>query len=76
MILDVLGGAQYRGVFELRLKTILAEIKESGDVILFIDEVHSLIGTGAHHGGEACDAANMLKPALARGELQVIYNED
>jgi len=66
----VVAGTKYRGQFEQRLKKLLAEISESGDIILFIDEVHVLVGAGAAEG--AMDAANLLKPALARGELQCI----
>lgn len=67
---SVVAGAKYRGEFEDRLKKIIEEIRNSGDVILFIDEMHTLIGAGAAEG--AIDAANILKPALARGELQAI----
>jgi len=66
----VVAGTKYRGQFEQRLKKLLGEIAESGDIILFIDEVHVLVGAGAAEG--ALDAANLLKPALARGELQCI----
>ncbi|MCK4504867.1 MAG: ATP-dependent Clp protease ATP-binding subunit [Candidatus Aegiribacteria sp.] len=66
----VVAGTKYRGQFEQRLKKLLNEIAESGDIILFIDEVHVLVGAGAAEG--ALDAANLLKPALARGELQCI----
>ncbi|HON78343.1 MAG TPA: ATP-dependent Clp protease ATP-binding subunit [Spirochaetota bacterium] len=73
MVLDiasVVAGTKYRGEFEDRLKRIMKEIKSSDDVILFIDELHTIIGAGAAEG--AIDAANMLKPSLARGELQCI----
>ena len=66
----VVAGTKYRGEFEERLKKIMEEIKSAGNVILVIDEVHTLIGAGAAEG--AIDAANILKPALARGELQCI----
>jgi ATP-dependent Clp protease ATP-binding subunit ClpC len=66
----LIAGTKYRGQFEERLKTIMKEIRELNDVVLFIDELHTLIGTGAAEG--AIDAANMLKPALARGEIQCI----
>ena len=66
----LVAGTKYRGEFEERLKKIMEEIKGAGNVILVIDEVHTLIGAGAAEG--AIDAANILKPALARGELQCI----
>jgi ATP-dependent Clp protease ATP-binding subunit ClpB len=68
----LMAGAKYRGEFEERLKSVIKEVKESnGNIILFIDEIHTLIGAGG--GGEgAMDAANILKPALARGELRTI----
>lgn len=67
---SMVAGTKYRGEFEERLKSVLKEIKEAGNVILFIDEVHMLIGAGAAEG--SIDAANILKPALARGEIQCI----
>lgn len=67
---SMVAGTKYRGDFEERIKSAIAEVKKAGDVILFIDEVHTLIGAGAAEG--AVDAANILKPSLARGELQVI----
>jgi len=73
IILDIgllVAGTKYRGEFEERLKKIMDEIRSAGNVILVIDEVHTLIGAGAAEG--AIDAANILKPALARGELQCI----
>ncbi len=66
----LVAGTKYRGEFEERLKKILEEIRGSGDCMLFIDELHTLVGAGAAEG--AVDAANILKPALARGELQCI----
>ncbi|MDR0469436.1 MAG: ATP-dependent Clp protease ATP-binding subunit [Peptococcaceae bacterium] len=67
---SVVAGSKYRGDFEERLKKVMDEIRSSGNVILFIDEMHTLIGAGAAEG--AIDAASILKPALARGELQAI----
>ena len=67
---SLVAGSKYRGEFEQRLKALMSEIVESGNVILFIDEMHTLVGAGAAEG--AIDAANILKPALARGELQAI----
>src|SRR5215211_7752090 len=66
----LVAGSKYRGEFEERLKKIMKEITDHGDIILFIDEIHNLVGAGAAEG--AIDAASILKPALARGELQVI----
>lgn len=66
----MLAGAKYRGEFEERLKSILKEVGQHPDCILFIDEIHTIVGAGAAEG--AIDAANIIKPALARGELQVI----
>ena len=66
----LIAGTKYRGEFEERLKKVIEEIRAAGDVILFIDEMHTIIGAGAAEG--AIDAANILKPALARGELQCI----
>ncbi|MGH3144900.1 MAG: AAA family ATPase, partial [Rubrobacter sp.] len=66
----LVAGSKYRGEFEERLKQIMKEITDHGDVILFIDEIHNLVGAGAAEG--AIDAASILKPALARGEIQVI----
>nr|ABK95905.1 unknown [Populus trichocarpa] len=66
----LVAGTKYRGEFEERLKKLMEEIKQSDEIMLFIDEVHTLIGAGAAEG--AIDAANILKPALARGELQCI----
>ncbi|MCL6590881.1 MAG: ATP-dependent Clp protease ATP-binding subunit [Firmicutes bacterium] len=67
---SMVAGSKYRGEFEERMKKVMDEIRNSGDVIIFIDEMHTLIGAGAAEG--AIDAANILKPALARGELQCI----
>ncbi|RUM29295.1 MAG: ATP-dependent Clp protease ATP-binding subunit, partial [Aquifex sp.] len=67
---SLLAGSKYRGEFEERLKTLLDEVKEKGNVILFIDEIHTVVGAGAAEG--AVDAANIMKPALARGEIRVI----
>lgn len=67
---SMIAGAKYRGEFEERLKKAMEEIRKSGNVILFIDEMHTIIGAGAAEG--AIDASNILKPSLARGEIQVI----
>ncbi|KAB3532409.1 ATP-dependent Clp protease ATP-binding subunit [Alkaliphilus serpentinus] len=67
---SMVAGAKYRGEFEDRLKKVMEELRAAGDVILFIDEIHTIIGAGAAEG--AIDASNILKPALARGELQAI----
>lgn len=69
-ISSMIAGAKYRGEFEDRLKKVMEEINRAGNIILFIDELHTIVGAGAAEG--AIDAANILKPALARGELQVI----
>ena len=69
-ISSMVAGAKYRGDFEERIKKSLAEVKKVGDVILFIDEIHTIVGAGSAEG--AVDAANILKPLLARGEVQVI----
>ena len=71
--LDISGmvaGAKYRGDFEERIKKALSEVKKSGDIILFIDEIHTIVGAGSAEG--AIDAANILKPMLARGDIQLI----
>ena len=67
----IVAGTQFRGQFEGRMKSILKEAKECGNIILVIDEVHNIMGVGEVHGG-VMNAANILKPALARGEIQVI----
>ncbi|MBE6082545.1 MAG: ATP-dependent Clp protease ATP-binding subunit [Tissierellaceae bacterium] len=67
---SMIAGAKYRGEFEERFKAVMKELKESKDVILFIDELHTIVGAGAAEG--AIDASNILKPVLARGELQII----
>lgn len=66
----IIAGSKYRGDFEDRLKTIIKEVMENKDIILFIDEIHSIIGAGASEG--AIDASNILKPYLARGDIQII----
>ena len=67
---NLVAGTKYRGEFEERLRDVLSEIQRSGDVILFVDEMHTIVGAGAAEG--AIDAANILKPALGRGELQML----
>ncbi|QOP40639.1 ATP-dependent Clp protease ATP-binding subunit [Sulfurimonas marina] len=67
---SLVAGAKYRGEFEDRLKAVIDEVKSSGNIILFIDEIHTIVGAGASEG--SMDAANILKPALARGELHTI----
>ena len=69
-ITSMVAGAKYRGDFEERLKKCMQEVKKSGDIILFIDEIHTIVGAGAAEG--AIDAANILKPLLARGEIRLI----
>ena len=69
-ISGMVAGAKYRGDFEERIKKALKEVKKAGDVILFIDEIHTIVGAGAAEG--AIDAANILKPLLARGEVQIV----
>lgn len=69
-ISSMVAGAKYRGDFEERIKKSLNEVKKAGDVILFIDEIHTIVGAGAAEG--AIDAANIMKPLLARGEIQVV----
>ncbi|MBO7184692.1 MAG: ATP-dependent Clp protease ATP-binding subunit [Oscillospiraceae bacterium] len=67
---NLVAGTKYRGEFEERLRDVLAEIRRCGDVILFVDEMHTIVGAGAAEG--AIDAANIFKPALGRGELQIL----
>ena len=67
---NLVAGTKYRGEFEERLRDVLAEIRRCGDVILFVDEMHTIVGAGAAEG--AIDAANIFKPALGRGELQML----
>ncbi len=69
-IASMVAGAKYRGDFEERIKKALKEVKKAGDVIIFIDEIHTIVGAGSAEG--AVDAANILKPLLARGEIQLI----
>ena len=69
-ISSMVAGAKYRGDFEDRIKKCINEVKKAGDVILFIDEIHTIVGAGSAEG--AVDAANILKPSLARGEIQLI----
>ncbi|MFA9375101.1 MAG: AAA family ATPase, partial [Poseidonibacter sp.] len=67
---SIVAGTKYRGQFEERMKAILNELSKTTDIILFIDEIHTIVGAGGATG--SLDAANMLKPALARGEIQCI----
>ncbi len=67
---SLVAGTQFRGQFESRVKGLVNEVKSEGNIILFIDEVHNLVGTGDSEG--SMNAANILKPALSRGEVQVI----
>ena len=67
---NLVAGTKYRGEFEERLRDVLAEIRRNGDIILFVDEMHTIVGAGAAEG--AIDAANIFKPALGRGELQML----
>jgi len=67
---SLIAGAKYRGEFEERLKNVMDEVKNAGDIILFIDEIHTIVGAGGSEG--AIDASNILKPALSRGEIQCI----
>lgn len=66
----IVAGSKYRGEFEERIKKLIAEVKKAGNILLFIDELHTIIGAGGAEG--AIDASNILKPALARGEIQII----
>ena len=67
---SLMAGAKYRGDFEERIKNVLDEVKKAGDIILFIDEIHTIVGAGSTEG--SMDAANILKPLLARGEIQLV----
>ena len=67
---SMIAGSKYRGEFEERMKKLIQEVKAAGNVILFLDEVHTIIGAGGAEG--AMDASNILKPSLARGEIQLI----
>ena len=67
---SMIAGSKYRGEFEERMKRLIQEVKAAGNIILFLDEVHTIIGAGGAEG--AMDASNILKPSLARGELQLI----
>lgn len=69
---SLLSGAKYRGEFEERLKNIIQEVRDDPNIILMIDEIHTLVGAGGGGDGGAMDAANILKPALARGDMQII----
>ena len=66
----MVAGSKYRGEFEERIKRVIAEVIDDGNIILFLDEMHTLIGAGGAEG--AIDASNILKPSLARGEIQLI----
>ena len=66
----MVAGTKYRGEFEERIKNALDEVKKDGNVILFIDELHTIVGAGSAEG--AVDAANIIKPALGRGEIRVV----
>ena len=66
----MVAGSKYRGEFEERIKKVIAEVKNAGNVILFVDELHTIIGAGGAEG--AIDASNILKPSLSRGEIQMI----
>ena len=70
----IVAGSKYRGEFEERVKKVLAEVKKAGNILLFIDELHTIIGAGGAEG--AIDASNILKPSLARGEIQLIGATD
>ena len=67
----IVAGSKYRGEFEERIKKVIQEVTKAGNVLLFIDELHTIIGAGGAEG--AIDASNILKPALARGEIQMLH---
>lgn len=69
----MVAGSKYRGEFEERIKRIINEVKNNGNILLFIDEIHTIIGAGGAEG--AIDAANILKPSLARGEIQIVEQQ-
>ena len=76
LTLDLSGmvaGSKYRGEFEERIKKVISEVKAAGNILLFLDELHTIIGAGGAEG--AIDASNILKPSLARGEIQLIYRK-
>ena len=66
----MVAGTKYRGEFEERIKKVMQEVQKNGNIILFIDELHTIVGAGSAEG--AVDAANIIKPALGRGEIQII----
>jgi ATP-dependent Clp protease ATP-binding subunit ClpC len=68
----LLADTKYRGDFEERLRSVLEEVKSAGDIILFIDEIHTIVGAGGTGDDGGLDAGNLMKPALARGEIQVV----
>ena len=68
----LLADTKYRGEFEEKMKNVMEEVKQAGDIILFVDEIHMLVGAGGTGEDGGMDAGNLMKPALARGELQCI----